>query len=386
MPLFKVRTYNHPKKVCIEAESIAGLISKAIIKLKITTNEEFQIYLEDGTEVDEDDMLLQLATNSNLINILVILPVGLEWNDSFSNPLANSSATSSNSSSSSRSNGKEAERDKTEVNVNINRNKLELEFHSTLLPKFPTRLLDACKKGKVPLTKDRKDMVAIVATYMLQDLKDSSRGTALTISRKLVKLYPDSFEDKINGKRLGSGEGSLSKQIYQAVNTRKSVKKRIINEVETEGENLPAPHRDIGFYGCVDSLPTLPASDSVDVQEGKRIKLVDVFKNPSTESFDMVKLMDETFSLLRSHINDNTGSINPELFDNWPYLKSREVLLSHASRLLGIQVRETWDAQLNAKYTSILEFVQSWDTVRNFKLRKTKTKNTESGSSKPSAD
>lgn len=43
MPLFKVRTHNHPKKVCVDAASIDDITSKATKKLKITSNQSFQV-------------------------------------------------------------------------------------------------------------------------------------------------------------------------------------------------------------------------------------------------------------------------------------------------------------------------------------------------------
>ncbi|XP_057340139.1 uncharacterized protein LOC130677406 [Microplitis mediator] len=81
--LFKVARYDKPsKRKIIRAATIDGLISSARTKLKLT-DENYKIYTEDFTDIDEDDILLELAHSKESRGeqlLLTIVPDHILWN------------------------------------------------------------------------------------------------------------------------------------------------------------------------------------------------------------------------------------------------------------------------------------------------------------------
>lgn len=78
--------------------------------------------------------------------------------------------------------------------------------------------------------------------------------------------------------------------------------------LETEEENIPVPHRDISFYGCINPLPTLTISESEENLENKRMLLIEAYNNQNSESVNIVQLMEKTSPLLLSEIHGNKES------------------------------------------------------------------------------
>ncbi|KAH0556689.1 hypothetical protein KQX54_001817 [Cotesia glomerata] len=87
--LFKVARHDKPtERKAVKSASIEGLISGAKIKLKLT-DENYKLYTDDFTEIDEDEILMDLAKAKGSDQLLLtIVPEETPWNGSISSKTA----------------------------------------------------------------------------------------------------------------------------------------------------------------------------------------------------------------------------------------------------------------------------------------------------------
>ncbi|XP_015122585.1 uncharacterized protein LOC107045010 [Diachasma alloeum] len=79
MGLFKVVPHDESRRIFIRAETIAEAITSAKEKLQLT-GEKYQLVLqEDGTEIDNDGVLLEMANNSAITLTLMVLPDAVKY-------------------------------------------------------------------------------------------------------------------------------------------------------------------------------------------------------------------------------------------------------------------------------------------------------------------
>lgn len=200
--------------------------------------------------------------------------------------------------------------------------------------KFPKRLIEFCEKEQRAYEVDRRSLVAGIADYMSQDLKDFSRRTAERIAKIITDKYPKTFGDMINQKFVGSGMESLRQQIYNAVNYRKydkEMKRRAAIRLSDEAIDDPLPEnvksRKQDEYGCVEYQPLLPATETATSQLEKKQQLIHFSTSGEKDMEKISQLMDETYSTQRLDINKPTRDL-VALFKAWPYLQISKHLIN----------------------------------------------------------
>ncbi|XP_071573700.1 uncharacterized protein [Temnothorax nylanderi] len=241
---------------------------------------------------------------------------------------------------------------------------------------FPRRLTECCNNGQRALEVDRRTMVAGIAEYMTQDLKDYSRRTAERIAKIITEKYPKTFSDVINNKTVGSGMESLRQQIYNAVNYRKGIdketKRRAEIRLSEETADDPAPAlpkpRKQDEYGCTEYEPLLPPTESTTSQTNKKLQLIQFFKSDEKDEKKISQLMDDTYPTQRVDINKKTRDL-VQLLQVWPYLQSPKYLIDHASRLLGKSVQATWEESLTMYAKPIRKYIIFSEKSKMIKLR-----------------
>jgi len=90
--------------------------------------------------------------------------------------------------------------------------------------KFPKQLIEACENGKIPLPVHRRAMISILAEYQVAQLKTESRSTSRKITQQIIRKYPQSFLDQIDGTILGDGAESLFCQLYTKIHYNRRTK------------------------------------------------------------------------------------------------------------------------------------------------------------------
>ena len=198
------------------------------------------------------------------------------------------------------------------------------------------------------------------------DIKDTSRTLAGKFARKLCDAYPETFFDKLGGKKVegnddiwGDGYETLTTQIYNCVKYRensssKSRKRKRVPERDSDDEEIEARENEEVIakkwdeYGCVEYAPDLPSTETSNSQEEKRLLLKEFFENNENDEKEVLKLMNETYSTQRSSINKRNRNLNDVMID-WPFLSNPVHFINHSSRLLGKNVSEIWNESLKAK-------------------------------------
>ena len=200
------------------------------------------------------------------------------------------------------------------VQQEVNQPRLRLPLHSRIdleyvWSRVPERLITACESHQVPDPLDRRQMIHVIADYMLDVLNDKSRGTCQRIATKICDRYPKSFMDVFDDQIFGKGMENLRMQIYNRVHFAKNNGKRrnirSINddsdaEGETEDTNLAKKRCLQHEYGCVAYNPPLPLNENDNSQELKRQQLLHLFSNVNSHALQEVSdLMKSTYSTQR---------------------------------------------------------------------------------------
>ncbi|XP_011298938.1 uncharacterized protein [Fopius arisanus] len=82
MAIFKVTRHDKPSlKKLVKAETVTELIDAAKTKLSLTDT-TYKIFMEDLTEIDDDEILQELASTSKEQLMLILVPDGIDWDGS----------------------------------------------------------------------------------------------------------------------------------------------------------------------------------------------------------------------------------------------------------------------------------------------------------------
>ena len=216
---------------------------------------------------------------------------------------------------------------------------------------------------------------------MIHNLQDTTRGTAKKIAEIICKTYPRTIANQIEGVEWGDGIATLRTSILNCVNYKSGSKKRkttvsIADEDEDEDEievrirekeNL----RNQDEYGCTQYAPELPADENCSIQEEKRLKLIEMFKDLNYDCAEVLELMEKTYVTQRKSINDVTRDIRL-VMNEWPFLTNVECLLQHGSKLLGKSVITTWNDSLENKMKSIRQYLKTCQFLKKNKSNELK--------------
>ncbi|XP_039315484.1 uncharacterized protein LOC105205425 isoform X2 [Solenopsis invicta] len=266
MPLFKVESPIH-KRIMIKANSISEIIEIAIKKLKLPEDNTYKLLLQnDGTEIDDNDVLLEYAEQSKDMIVLTILGINMSsdydkknednqivLNESSStmqrNDISDSSSISTCSEALSSSN-----RSSTKVK--------SINLEDGVWSKLSERIVAACVRGDKLCFSDRKAVIQKIVEYMIDTLKNTTRSKAHEIATILCNTYPKTFADTIgNDEMWGSGLETVRLEIYNACLYKINSKKRKSfskatnydsDDAEQEERQQQATSRRQDEYGCVE--------------------------------------------------------------------------------------------------------------------------------------
>ncbi|XP_057334458.1 uncharacterized protein LOC130673460 [Microplitis mediator] len=373
--LFKVCRHDKPQeRKIIKAASMDELISAAKNKLQLT-NEKYKIYIEDFTDIDEDEILMDLANTTEGQLILTLVPDGIPWNNNALQMIISGPPTGNESRSQSL---QLHSAEKATTSSNSSSSLLcQSDNLTEIFKKFSINVQSALKSGKTLEPKERKSRVHIVSAYMIYNLKNTSRKTAENISKQIINTYPKSFSSKIGDKNVDGAMEALRQTIYYGVNYEKgqstSTSKVSFSLDDSDDESTEKPKAQ-DEYGCVSYLPSLPSSETLDTQEKKSLQLIEHYESSNDISNDDLKLISETYFLQRRQIHKTKDLTT--FFDQWPHFNHHKVVIKHADLLLGKDTYQIWKKSIDTLAKPINCWSKNTEIYREIKDKKNKKKST----------
>lgn len=245
---------------------------------------------------------------------------------------------------------------------------------------FPkTDVLSLLHKGMRPKPSGRRQMIRILADEIAKITKKPGKKALTTIAQKIVKAYPKSFLDEIDGCVVGTGYDSLLKQLQMRFD---NMNRRIINDsfkrklddplADEENNALRAsPTQKIYLhdkYGCINFMPVvLPDGESEATQEEKKVLLQQKYKRRLKDGVE--DLMKDTYVSQRKDIIEKKMNL-PDLQTSWPYLFTQTGMFVHFKELTGINIKETIETALTHKGDRIIRWMEEEPSKQIKKIRK----------------
>ncbi|XP_067209386.1 uncharacterized protein [Linepithema humile] len=328
---------------------------------------------EDGTEIDDDEILIQLSQLSTTPILLTVLSENKNWKDILAErkndqnvlnvttsknlPASPSTSTSSMSSNSSKK-------------------QYVLNMKEGVWDKISDTIITTCQKGEKLLPAQRQAINRVVADYMINVLQQTSRGVSEEIAKNICETYPQTFKDTIDNQQWGSGVETLRMQIYNCVQYMKHTKSRTKRALSPDSDDTDQEERRKEAailrrqdeYGCVEYAPRLPSTEDPKSQEEKRLRLIELFAVVERDTKEVGQLMTETYPTQRGVINEKLRNIEQILVD-WPFLKEPEFILQHGSILLGKNIHNVWSDSLSKKVKPIRQYFKFSKNIPDRKMQ-----------------
>lgn len=228
---------------------------------------------------------------------------------------------------------------------------------------FPEALTQALERERRPNPSLRKEMVRIVVREMMKVTMSLSKKNAVDVARKLVAKYPKSLQDVIEGDIIGTGWGSLAKQIQNRIEnvkrpTTPKIRKRKSNDSDTD-EVPPEKRAAIqDTYGCIRwHVKFMPLGETAESQQQKKDELKKLFSQNEQSPGPLKMLMKSTFYSQRQDVNQ--GKDMKYLQVNWPYWFHEIGMNVHFNELTGVDLKETFLKNVEQKGERLLHFMKT---------------------------
>lgn len=208
-------------------------------------------------------------------------------------------------------------------------------------------------------------MVRILVDDICRISQKPGKKALSRIAHKIVKKYPKSFLDEIEGTLVGSGYDSLLKQLqlrFDNINrycNSSSLKRKnsLVTEEEDVVEDGPTHKTYLrDNYGCINYMPSdCPDGESEATQENKQGLLKQKYKQKLSDEVE--DLMRKTYFSQRKDIVEKKMDVL-HLRNEWPYLFEPVGMFAHFEELTGISIREKFDSAITSKGPRILKWME----------------------------
>ncbi|XP_011698267.1 PREDICTED: uncharacterized protein LOC105456143 [Wasmannia auropunctata] len=226
------------------------------------------VALEDGTEIDDDDIIIQLSDTCNTPLLLTIWSEKLALKET--NALKTNIENNTNVLSVTSVENRQASPSTSKSKSNRSQEKYVLDMKE-IWNKVPSGIFEACKNGEKLLPKHRQSLNRVVADYMINEIKATSRAVAEEIAHNICETYPLTFKDIIGNEQWGSGIETLRLQIYNCVQYMKHTKQQtkrslspdsddVDNELKKKEALLLRRQDEYGGVEYASKLPSTPIS------------------------------------------------------------------------------------------------------------------------------
>ena len=372
--VFKVWASDRSRKISFIAPcSVPNVIARGSHKLNIPGN---RLVLEsDGTEIEENDVLQRFSTQA-----LIILEANEVWKENISlsrnsslegNDLSVKSDTDMSIDSKADDIATEnniinipanqeiaeippvadneqntqfvCEENVTDVNLNV---WLNYTYNwANLEPSYLKQLQSGTSRKGL-----KKEVVHKVILQMRQISRSIHSAVLSRVASSMVQKCPDSFEDRKNGKKYGSGYAVL----YETLKNQNNYLERILKTEDKCSQRKKTPASKAPFLiqaklGAVNWQPGEHREGENDITvEEKRVSLLNLYHHvlqigeatPAAVHEEILDSLTGSFKCIREFLNDVHDMPTPEsVYLSWPVIFRREYLCHLYSLQMGHSVQ-----------------------------------------------
>lgn len=193
----------------------------------------------------------------------------------------------------------------------------------------------------------RRQMIHVLADEIRRFDTNPTRRECLTICENIVRQHPSSFADMTPaGVFIGGGYTSLLSQVKTRIEN--------LNRGVTTNRHRSSPtsshkRRTVDSYGCAQFDPEVQP-DERETLEMKRQQLASIYGQEGMRGSDraeVIDLMQKTFPLQRSQINQTPAPSIEDLKAQWPYLFTQKGIFAHFESLTGISILHALDLSIS---------------------------------------
>lgn len=207
---------------------------------------------------------------------------------------------------------------------------------------MPQHFQRCLRQGQRPKKGLRLQFVRAVVDGMRVHCANPDLHACSTVAHRIYSQYPASFEDQLNGERLGSGYAFLTNQLKSRIehvtrgdlDARLRCPRRLALGSSPDASFVTQSPKD--SFGCISYAPPLPVDQTEESQELKRVQLLELFTThgPGAAADGIVvQTMEETYYAQRYDVTSDVPT--DELIKRWPWLFVERHFLSHFKTLTG---------------------------------------------------
>lgn len=218
------------------------------------------------------------------------------------------------------------------------------------------------KNQKNNSTSDENDFIRNLAAYQMDVLQSDHWNLSLDIAEKVVAKFPLAFST-FNWK--GEIENTGAKALRKRINDRIKTKQKSITPKSQGNTNENAKKKKYGTvkdeFGCVGYEPSLPEGETAESQEEAKKELLRDFQDKNLDEKKRTKLMNDTYATQRVIINHRKTenlSVSDIVSSHWPHLSNLKYFFAHASILIGKEVLEEWQKNLEERVNKIHKYFE----------------------------
>lgn len=121
-------------------------------------------------------------------------------------------------------------------------------------------------------------------------------------------------------------------------------------------------------YGCTRFQPEPPSEETADTLEEKRYRMENMYKQEGLnggQRAEVTHLMEPTYSLQRTHINQRPASSIEDLRMKWPFLFTQRGIYAHFELLTDIKILQVLELSMEECGRTIVEYFRTKSNQRD---------------------
>ncbi|XP_049516419.1 uncharacterized protein LOC125942293 isoform X2 [Dermacentor silvarum] len=335
MPLLKLWSSDHGTKKIASASTLADVLKQAAEK-GVCSSENAKVFLRDWTEVEEEtftEVVSELPLDERIFIVAERAPQ------------VQVDATPSGSSNSLEE----------RVGTMEESTCYSFKFDGSLLLEAVRGALGS--QSSLP-PRERRELVRSVVDKMTRVTSRPRRELIRSTSEELVNMYPNALQDRgVGGQILGRGYDSVFQQIENRIeNINRG--KRPATGAQNARQNVKAAR--YSSYGCLNWQPMPSAESAEDINQKIEFLKQEGKKTPRDINFPLAtRYMADTYCQLREFVNAEPPRHTAVVKEEWPVLFKRPFFYAHANRLLGKNVKETFEENVRIIGPSLVRHLQN---------------------------
>lgn len=211
-------------------------------------------------------------------------------------------------------------------------------------------------------------MIRVLVDEIRKYTTNPTRSQCRTVCKSIVRKYPKSFADMTrNGILIAGGFTSLLQQVK--TRTENINRGGLYRQRSVRSNKGTRPQRGpTDSYGCTRFQPEHPSEETADTLEEKRYRMENIYKQEGLnggQRAEVIHLMETTYSLQRTHINQMPASSIEDLKMKWPFLFTQRGIYAHFELLTDIKVLQVLELSIEECGRAIVEYFRTKSKQRD---------------------